>query len=211
MSELAVLKAELREDKGKGASRRLRRLENKVPGIIYGGKKAPQTITLMHHKLMKALENESFYSSVLTIDLDGKDEKVILKDLHRHPYKPQILHLDLQRVAANTAIVKLIPLHFINEDSSKGVKAGGKASHVMTEVEIKCMAKDLPEHIEVDVSATEIEQTLHLSDIKLPKGASLTTDLSDATYDLPIFAIHSVKGGDDDDTSATEEPVSEEE
>lgn len=207
MSESAILHAELRDDTGKGASRRLRRLENKVPAIVYGGDKDPQTISLAHHKLVKALEDESFYSSVLTIDIDGTDEKVILKDLHRHPFKPQILHLDLQRVTATANINKTVPLHFVNEDSAIGVKAGGIAAHVMTEVEIKCMAKHLPENIEVDVAKVEMEQTLHLSDISLPTGVSLSIDISDSAHDHPIFAIHAAKGG----SEATEEETQEEE
>ncbi len=134
-----VLQAELRTDSGKGSSRRLRREENKVPAIIYGEKQEPKTISLLHNKLIKALETEAFYSSVFSVDIDGKKEDVILKDLHRHPYKQQILHADLLRISRNSAITKLVPIHFINEETSKGVKLGGQVSHSMPEVEIKCL------------------------------------------------------------------------
>ena len=199
-----VLQGELRSNIGKGSSRRMRRLENKVPAIIYGAKKAPKTITLLHNKLVKALENESFYSSVFDVEIDGKKEQVILKDLQRHPYKAQILHADLMRTSSKTQLTKLVPIHYLNEESAKGVKAGGQVSHNMTEVEIKCLAKDLPAFIEVDMSNVELEQTLHLTDLTLPKGVSLSADVSDKAHDHPVVSIHAVKKGDEDAAEAEE-------
>ncbi len=198
MSEQTVLQGELRSDIGKGASRRLRRLENRVPAIIYGGKKAPKAISLRHNKVIKSLENQAFYASVFAVEIDGKKEEVILKALQRHPYKAQILHMDLQRVVAGEEITKSVPLTFINEESAKGVKLGGAISKTMTEVEVKCQAKHLPSEIEVDLLDVDLEQTLHLSDIKLPKGVSLTIDVEDGVHDSPIVSIHTPKAQKED-------------
>lgn len=185
-----MLEAETRVDFGKGSSRRLRRLENKVPGVIYGGEKPAQSIHFYHHKLIKALETESIYSSVIDLKLDGKVERVILKDLQRHPYKPIVLHMDLQRVSAKDVLVKMIPLHFVNEAEAKGVKAGGLVSHTMNQVEVKCQVKDLPEFIEVDMKDMDLNDVLHLSDIKLPKGVKLAIDPTEGDHDHPVVSIH---------------------
>lgn len=184
------LEAEVREDIGKGASRRLRRLENKVPAVIYGGDKAAQSIHLTHHKVVKALETESIFSSVLNIKIGSKVEHVILKDLQRHPYKAIILHMDLQRVSAKDVLVKMIPIHFTNEEKSKGVKAGGMVNHTMTQVEVKCQVKDLPEFIEVDLSDVDLNEVIHLSDLKLPKGVKLAIDPTEGGHDHPVVSIH---------------------
>jgi large subunit ribosomal protein L25 len=206
-----VLQGELRNAMGKASSRRLRRLENKVPAIIYGEKKAPKTISLQHNKLIRALEDEAFYSSVFSVEIDGKQENVILKDLHRHPYKAQILHADLLRISSKSTITKNVPIHFLNEESAKGVKLGGSISHSMPEVEIKCLAKDLPAFIEVDMKDLGIEETLHLSDLVLPKGISLVIDASDKSHDLPVASIHAskVKDEEENDDSAPEAPSEE--
>lgn len=188
-----LLEAESRTDMGKGASRRLRRLENKVPAVIYGGNKKPKSIHFLHNKVVKALETESIYSSVFDISVDGKAEHVILKALQRHPYKPIILHMDLQRVSPQDVLVKLVPIHFINEDQSAGVKAGGIISHTMTQVEVRCQAKDLPEFIEVDMSAVAMDDVVHLSHLKLPKNVQLTVDIADGVHDAPVVSIHAPK------------------
>lgn len=188
-----LLEAETRKDIGKGASRRLRRLENKIPAVIYGGDKKPQSIHLLQSKVIKALENESIYSSVFGINVDGKAQQVILKDMQRHPYKPIILHMDLQRVTAKDVLVKQIPLHFINEEDSKGVKAGGIVTHTMNQVEVRCQAKNLPEFIEVDMTNVEMNGVVHLSDLKLSKGVELTIDVKDGSHDLPVVSIHAPK------------------
>ncbi|ASQ46915.1 50S ribosomal protein L25/general stress protein Ctc [Legionella clemsonensis] len=187
-----VLEAESREDIGKGASRRLRRLENKVPAVIYGGEKAPKAIHLLHNKVIKALENESIYSSIFDLKVDGKVEHVILKDLQRHPYKPVILHMDLQRVSAKDVLVKNVPIHFTNEQDSKGVRAGGIITHTMTQVEVRCKAKDLPEFIEIDMTNVGLNDVIHLSDLKLPTGVQLATAL-DESHNLPVVSIHAPK------------------
>ncbi|WED43451.1 50S ribosomal protein L25/general stress protein Ctc [Legionella cardiaca] len=188
-----ILEAESRKDMGKGASRRLRRLENKVPAVLYGGEKAPKAIHLLHNKVVKALENEAIYSSVFDLNVDGKVEHVILKDLQRHPYKPVILHMDLQRVSAKDTLVKNIPIHFTNEQTSKGVKAGGIITHTMTQVEVRCQVKNLPEFIEVDMANVGLDDVVHLSDLKLPKGVQLAIGEVDTSHNLPVVSIHAPK------------------
>jgi large subunit ribosomal protein L25 len=215
------LEAELRTDTGKGSSRRLRRLENKVPGIIYGGDKAAKMIHLMQNKVHIALETESIYSSVFDLKVDGKVEHVILKDIQRHPYKPTIMHMDFQRVSAKDVLVKMIPLHFINEAESKGVKAGGLVSHTMNQVEVKCQVKDLPEFINVDLLNVALNDVLHLTDLQLPKGVKLTADVSDAEHNHPVVSIHLPKVvveeevieeevAEEEESAAPEAPTSEE-
>ncbi|MFC6632628.1 50S ribosomal protein L25/general stress protein Ctc [Microbulbifer taiwanensis] len=188
------LNANVRSDEGKGASRRLRRLEGRVPGIIYGGKAEPQSVSVLQKDLFKALENEAFFSSVLTLDIDGKEDKVILRDLQRHPAKQQLLHVDFQRVSANTKVHVKVPLHFLNEDSCKGVKAGGIVSHTLTELEISAPASKLPEFIEVDLANLDMDGVLHISDIKLPAGVE-SVDLSHGTdHDLVVASVHKPRG-----------------
>jgi large subunit ribosomal protein L25 len=167
------LEANLRQQVGKGASRRLRR-EEKVPAILYGGGKAPEPITLEHKAIAKSLENEAFYSHILTLKTGAETERVILKDVVRHAFKPRILHVDFQRVRADEKLNMNIPLHFIGETIAPGVKdAGGILSHIMNDVEVTCFPDDLPEFIEVDVSSLQLNDILHLSDLKLPKGVEL--------------------------------------
>ena len=191
-----LLEAETRTDMGKGASRRLRRLENKVPAVIYGGDKKPMSIHFLHNKVIKALEMERIYSSVFDITINGKVEHVILKALQRHPYKPLVMHMDLQRVSKKDVLVKLIPIHFTNEAQSPGVKEGGMINHTMTQVEVRCQAQDLPEFIEVDMTGVSMDQVVHLSDLKLPKGVHLTIDVADGT---PVVSIHAPKVSSADD------------
>jgi len=154
----------------------------------YGGKKQAVMISLAHNKVIKALENDAFYSSILSIVVAGEKENVVLKDLQRHPSKAKILHLDLLRVSAKEAITMNTPLHFINEDNAPGVKEGGIVTHEMTDIEIKCLPKDLPEYLEVDLSQLGLDQVLHISDIQLPEGVELTTEITEA-HDLPIASI----------------------
>ena len=198
------LNASVRSDEGKGASRRLRRLEGRVPGIIYGGEAEPQSISVLGKELWKALENEAFFSSVLTLDVDGKDEKVILRDLQRHPAKELLLHIDFQRVSANTKVHLKAPLHFLNEDTCKGVKAGGIVSHTLTELEISAPAAQLPEFIEVDLADLEMDGVLHISDIKLPAGVE-SVDLSHgADHDLVVASVHKPRGAIEAEAEAAE-------
>ncbi len=205
-----MLEAKTRVDMGKGASRRLRRLENKVPGVLYGGGKEPQAIDLLHNKVIKALESESIYSSVFNLSVDGKIEHVILKDLQRHPYKPVIMHMDLQRVSAKDVLVKMIPLHFINQDAAPGVNDGGLVTHTMNQVEVRCQAKYLPEFIEVNLANMNMNDVLHMSDLILPKNVQLAIDPTIGDHDHPVVSIHVSKVDVSDlETDAAAEEVIE--
>ena len=164
--------AESRGDQGKGASRRLRR-EGLVPGIIYGGGKDPEMFSTKHNELIRHLDNEAFYSHILGVKMSGKVQKVVLKDLQRHPSKPFVTHVDLMRVADTDRIKMNVPLHFLNEDTAPGSKAGGVVAHTMSDVEVICAAQDLPEYIEVDLGALEIGDIVHLTELKLPEGVAL--------------------------------------
>jgi len=167
------IKATSRNVEGKGASRRLR-LAASIPAIVYGGKSAPQPIQLDHEKIWLAQQNEWFYSSILNLDIDGKVEQVLLRDMQRHPFRQIIMHLDFQRVDANQALRAKVPLHFLNQDKSPaGKTAGILVLHELNEVEVSCLPKDLPEFIEIDLSALALGDIVHLSDLKLPKGVEL--------------------------------------
>lgn len=192
MASSFELNANIRQDMGKGASRRLRR-DNKVPAVLYGGGKEAVSLTMQHNTLVHNLENEAFYSHILTVNVDGKAEKAVLKDLQRHPYKPTIIHLDLQRVNANEKLRMNVPVHFIGEGVAPGVKAGGLVSRLANDVEISCFPKDLPEFIEADISVLNIDDALHLSDLKLPEGVELVALTHGEDHDLPVVSIHMPK------------------
>jgi large subunit ribosomal protein L25 len=202
--------AELRSDLGKGASRRLRR-EGKVPAILYGSHQEPVSIMLSANELGKSLKHEAFYNHILKIQVNGKPERAVLKDLQRHPYKPTILHLDLQRVNETEELRMNVPLHFTNEAACVGVKlGGGSIFHQTSEVEIHCLPKDLPEYIEVNMLEMEIGQTLHLSDLVLPEGVVIPGLVKDEESDLPVATVQKRSSGDDDDEAEeTEEVVAE--
>jgi large subunit ribosomal protein L25 len=195
MQENFEISAVSRDVQGKGASRRLRR-EGLVPGIIYGGDAEPQMFATRHNELLLHLEHEAFYSHILTVKLDGKAQKVVLKDLQRHPSKPFVMHVDLLRVSDKDRIKMHVPLHFINEETCPGVKAGGKVSHVMSDVEVICAAQDLPEFIEVDMAGMNVGDTIHLSELKMPAGVEvLALTHGDEDHDTGVVAIHAAKGG----------------
>ena len=184
------LSASLRSERGKNASRRLR-AAGAVPGVIYGGGEPPAAVTFDHDVLMHNLENEAFYSHVLTVDVDGKPQKAILRELQRHPYKPTILHVDLLRVREDTQINVHVPLHFINEDTCHGVKLeGGTVSHNFVELEIACLPKDLPEFIEVDVQDLKLNESMHLSDIKVPEGITIVELAHGEGHDHAVVSVH---------------------
>jgi len=193
MSDDFDLIAETREDQGKGASRRLRH-QGKVPAIIYGAGRPPRALAFDHNKVIKQLENESFYSSVLNIKVRDKSQAAILKDMQRHPAKNQIMHMDFQRIVADQEIKMNIPLHFIGEDVAPGVTAGGgKVSHHMTEVEIVCLPKHLPEYIEMDITEVELDEMLFLSDIKLPEGVEMPALAQGPEANRAVVSIHVIK------------------
>jgi len=189
MSTDFILNAESRADMGKGASRRLRHA-GKVPAILYGTGKEPTPISLGHNELAHQLENEAFFSHILTIKLGGKDESVIIKDLQRHPSRPVILHADFQRVSATEKIHVHVPLHFLNEATSPGVRAGGLVTHNIIEVEVACYPKDLPEFLEVDLGNLELDAICHLSDIKIPAGVEVVELSHGEGHDQAVASIH---------------------
>lgn len=201
-----VLNVTLRSEKGKGSSRRLRRNEQRVPGIIYGGDKEPQPISIEARELKKALENEAFFSHIIELTAGDKKQEVVLKDLQRHPAKNFVLHADFMRVTRGQKFTTNVPLHFVNEAKSKGVKQGGVISHVMTELEISVLPKDLPEFIEVDMTNVEMDQIVHISDLVLPKGVESVALSHGPDHDLPVVSIHKVKGA----SAETSEEGSEE-
>jgi len=187
------LEAESRSDMGKGASRRLRR-DGKVPAIMYGAEVDPQSITLVHSEIIKRLAHEGFYSHILTVNVDGKSTKAVLRDMQRHPAKPIIMHMDFQRVEAKKEMHVNIPLHFINEDIAPGVKTeGGAISHVMSEVEIVCLPKNIPEFIDVDLSELHMGEIVHLSDLKMPAGVEVLALKQGEEYDSAVATIHARK------------------
>ncbi len=191
-----ALNADVRSDLGKGASRRLRRNESLVPAVIYGGEKPAQSISLLAKDLAKLLENEAAFSHVLTLNVAGTNESVVIKALQRHPAKGFVLHADFVRVVAGQKLSAHVPLHFINEATSVGVKQqGGEVSHTISEVEVSCQPQDLPEFIEVDLAKVEVGQIVHLSDIKLPKGVELVA-LAHGN-DLAVANIHASRVKDE--------------
>ncbi len=184
------LSAELRSDKGKGASRRLRRL-GKVPGILYGAGEAPVQLSFDHNEVRNSLSHEAFYSHILKIKVGSEEHQAIIKDLQRHPAKPVVMHLDFLRVKDHIEIRVHVPLHFKNEKEAVGVKQqGGVVSHNMIEVEIACLPRYLPEFIEVDVLNLELNHALHLSDLKLPEGVRIVQLAYGEEHDLPVVSVH---------------------
>ncbi len=215
MSDKFDLIAEAREDQGKGASRRLRR-QGMVPAILYGAGRPPRMLAFDHNKVIREMENESFYSSVLNIKVGDKSQAAVLKDVQRHPAKPLIMHMDLQRIVEDEAIRMNVPLHFVGEDVAPGVKMGGGAvSHLMSDVEVSCLPKDLPEFIEVDVSELELNAMLHLSDLKLPGGVEIPQLAQGPEHDHAIVSIQVRKGREEaeevEEEAAAEAAPAEEE
>jgi len=204
------LNAEVREVKGKGASRRLRREEGQTPAIVYGGDKEPTQVTLAHKDVIKAFEDEGFFSHVVKLNIGGTAENVLIKDVQRHAYKPVVMHVDFQRVSATTKVKQHIPLHFINEETCKGVKLqGGKISHNISDVVVVCEAGKLPEFIEVDMADVEVGTTLHLSDLKLAEGVQILELTHGADHDAAVVSVDAPKGAAADDAEG-EEAASEE-
>jgi large subunit ribosomal protein L25 len=181
-----VINVERREDEGKGASRRLRR-DSKIPAIVYGGGLNPVNIQLDHEKVWLASQNEWFYSSILDLSLNGDVQRVLLRDMQRHPYKQQIMHLDFQRVNENEVLRAAVPLHFVNEAISPAGKiAGVVVLHELNEVTVSCLPKDLPESIEVDLSELAVGDVVHLSAIKLPAGVEIPELKLGADHDVAV-------------------------
>ena len=201
------LNAELREGKGKGASRRLRHA-NKVPAILYGVGKDSVSLSLLQKDVQYVMPDETFYSQVLSLKVDGKAEDVLLKDIQHHPYKSIVMHMDFQRVDANKVVHVHIPLHFIGEDIAPGVKTeGGAVSHVLMEVEVVCLPNLIPAYIEVDVSEMHLGDIIHLTDLKLPEGVQILalTHGDEHEHDTAVANIHIRKTAKEDVEADAEE------
>lgn len=194
------LSANKRTDQGSGASRRLRRA-GRVPGVVYGGSAPVQVIDLDHNEIFLNLKKEAFHASILTLDIEGQKESVLLRDNQMHPYKAIVLHVDFQRVDPSQKLHQKVPLHFINADIAPGVKlSGGLVSYAITELEITCLPANLPAFIEVDMQNLKVGQALHVRDVTLPKGVSVVTHGQDSN---PVIAsIIAKKGGSEEETPA---------
>jgi len=202
------INAETRTDLGKGASRRLRHQE-KMPAIVYGNGE-PVNLTIDLREVRPHVANEVFYSSVVSLKIDGKAEDVIVRDMQHHPYKIDVMHIDFQRVDAKKKMHIHVPLHFIGEDVAPGVKAGGLVSHVANEVEIECLPKDIPEFIEVDISALDLGDSIHLTEMTMPKGVALTAlSHGDENHDTAIVSIHAPKVVKEEDDEAPAAPAAD--
>ncbi len=207
MANTHEIKVERRDDEGKGASRRLRRAGT-VPAIVYGGELKPVSIQLNHNEIWLASQNDWFYASILDLSLGGDVQKVLLRDMQRHPFKQQIMHLDFQRVNENEELRVSVPLHFLGEEKSPAGKAAEVVvTHELNEVEISCLPKDLPEFIEVDLSKLEVGNVVHLSDLKLPKGVEIPELKLGKEHDVAVVIA---KYGTEDVEEAVEGDVAAE-
>jgi large subunit ribosomal protein L25 len=200
------LNCSVREDKGKGASRRLRRLDNQIPAILYGGKEEPMSLSIAHDDIFHATENEAFFSHIITLNIGKKKEKAVIKALQRHPAKPFILHADFLRIDEKQAITVKVPLHFINEEKCVGVKiGGGSIRKTLNEIEVSCLPSKLPEYIEVDMLEVDLGTTVHLSDITLPEGVSSVALSHGEDSDLSVAQVVAPRGSDEDVDDAAPE------
>ena len=207
MSDKISLTAELRQDVGKGASRRLRRNGEKIPAIIYGADQDPQNLTLAANEVTKAMQIEAFYSQIMDVVVDGAAQAAVVRDLQRNPASGRVLHIDFQRVSADREITVNVPLHFINEDSCVGVKiGGGNIAHNLTEVEVSALPANLPEFIEVDMEEIEAGSSVHLSDLNLPDGVTIVALTYGEDRDIPVASVTVRRGGaqDDEDEAAVD-------
>ncbi len=196
------LNAEPRDNVGKGASRRLRRT-GKVPGIVYGTEKGAVSIQLDNDDLWHHLEKEAFYSHILTLNIGKESEEVVLRDLQRHPYKPRILHIDLQRIKATEKISMRVPLHILNEASCPGVKdEKGIVNSLLTQLEILCLPKDLPEYIEIDIGELHVGDSIHLNELKLPEGIELEIIVSGGDPNQAVLSIQPPQAEEEPEESA---------
>ena len=195
MSDQIRINAELRQNVGKGASRRLRRAGSSIPGIIYGGDKAAVPITLNANQLNKAMQNEAFYSQVLDVVIGDAAEPAVVRDLQRHPASERVTHIDFLRIQADQILEVHVPLHFINEDRCIGVRqGGGSIEHNVIEVEVACLPANLPEFIEVDLTNLSLGQTIHLSDLVLPEGVTIVALAHGADRDQSVVTVRAPRG-----------------
>ena len=211
MTDSNIILAEIREDVGKGASRRLRR-QGYVPAVIYGGKKKPATLTIEHAPILHAAEQEAFYSSVLEIRVgDGRQQKVVVRDVHHHPYKLQIMHLDFMRVSADELLRMSVPIHFTGEEESEAGKTSGLIiQHLVTEVEIAALPANLPEYLDVDLSGLDAGDVVMMTDIILPEGVEIPALAGDDPEEIMIANTVHIKESQGTGAAAAEEALAAE-
>ena len=201
MAEQIVLRAEFREGLGKGASRRLRRLSEKVPGVLYGGGADPVPLSLAYRELSKAMQEEAFFSQILELSVGDKTQACVLREVQRHPATDKVQHIDFLRIQENIPVQLHVPLHYVNEDQCVGVKlGGGRIAHNLIEVEVSCLPKNLPEYIEVDVAELEIGHSIHLSDVELPAGVTIVALGLGDDHDIPVVSVAARRGGAEETT-----------
>ncbi len=200
MAEQIMLRAEFRDELGKGASRRLRRLSDKIPGVLYGGGGDPVSLTLAYRDLSKAMQEEAFFSQILELSVGDKTQACVLRDVQRHPATDKVQHIDFLRIQEDMPVQLHVPLHYTNEDRCVGVKlGGGRVAHNLIEVEVSCLPRDLPEYIEVDVAELDVGASLHLSDLDLPNGVSIVALGLGEDHDTPVVSIAARRGGMEDE------------
>ena len=196
MAEQIVLRAEFRDDLGKGATRRLRRLEDKVPGVLYGGGVDPVLLSIAHRDLSKAMQEEAFFAQILELAVGDKTQSCVLREVQRHPATEKVQHVDFLRIREDLPLQMNVPLHFLNEESCVGVKlGGGRIAHNLIEVEISCLPRDLPEYIEVDVGDLDVGSSVHLSDLTLPEGVTIVALGLGEDRDIPVVSVTTRRGG----------------
>ena len=189
MSANFIVEAEVRTGSGSAASRRARR-NGQVPVVVYGGGEDEQYLLVDHNKIIHQLEVEAFHSALVQLKVDGDLQRAVLRDVHMHPYKAQVLHLDFQRVSRKDTITMTVPFHFVGEEDAPGVKIeAGIMTHSMTSIDVTCLGSDLPEYIEVDVAALNIGESVHLGEIKLPEGVELASTVQESDLELPVAAV----------------------
>jgi large subunit ribosomal protein L25 len=198
MAKTHEIKAQSRKDEGKGASRRLRHASF-VPAVVYGAGQDPQSIQIEHNTILLAAKNEWFFSSVLDLNVDGKVQKVLVRDWQKHPFKQQMMHMDFLRIDENQAVRVNVPLHFLNQEKSPAAKTSGVVvSHNLTEVEVLCLPKDLPEFIELDLADLKEGDIVHLSQLKLPADVEIPALALGETHDIPVVTATVVKESAED-------------
>lgn len=209
MAQTHEIKAESRKDEGKGASRRLRRAAY-VPAVVYGAGQSPQSIQIEHNTILLAAKHEWFFSSVLDLNVDGKTQKVLVRDWQKHPFKQQMMHMDFLRINENEVVRVNVPLHFLNQEKSAAAKTSGVVvSHNLTEVEISCLPKDLPEFIELDLADLNPGDIIHLSQLKLPKGVEIVALHLGADHDITVVTANTVKEEVEEAPAADGAPAAE--
>lgn len=203
MSSNFEMSASLRRDLGKAATRRMR-LTGSIPGVIYGDDKEPTSITMIHDDLWHNLEDEAFFSHILSVNVDGTEESVVLKDLQRHPSKAKVMHVDFMRVSSKHEIKMSVPVHFLNEEAAPGITMGGALNRLMANIEVSCLASKLPEHLEVDLTGMEIGDSIRLSQVALPEGVSIVALGRGDDHDQAVASVQKTRGSKEDDEAETE-------